>query len=290
MPHTMPQQIPLSVKLIPLTQGEFAIVDSEDYDYLSQWKWYCSNGYAVRVEYTKKDRVAILMHREVNVTPDNLYTDHINQNRLDNRKSNLRSCTNKQNQRNKAPILGKTSIFKGVSLKKRKNKNNTTSYSWLALVYRKKKQMRKCFPHTPEGEILAAKWYDRMAKKHYGEFARLNANHFPELLKGHDIGEIGMKTLSNTTANMAQDNVSDLKVWGKSDMWRLICKASSQEEGWMKSTKAMQIYDSGCLVQVTTQQGDNIAEAVTFVPGVKIKENLNEEGGMIVVSRELVPG
>jgi hypothetical protein len=39
----------------------------------------------------------------------------------------------------------------------------------------------------------------------------------------------------------------------------------------MKSTKAMQIDGVGCVVQVTTQQGDNVAEAITFVPGVKIE-------------------
>jgi hypothetical protein len=38
----------------------------------------------------------------------------------------------------------------------------------------------------------------------------------------------------------------------------------------MKSTKAMEIVGVGCVVQVTTQQGDNISESVTFVPGVKI--------------------
>ena len=79
-----------------------------------------------------------------------------------------------------------------------------------------------------------------------------------------------MKTLSNTTASKAKENVGDLKVWGDGDAFKLICKASSKSEGWMKSTKAMQIDKVGCIVQVTTQQGDNIAEALVFIPGVKI--------------------
>jgi hypothetical protein len=68
-----------------------------------------------------------------------------------------------------------------------------------------------------------------------------------------------------------QDLDSDAKVFGDPDRWILICKASSDSQGWMKSTKAMQIFGVGCLVQVTTQQGDNIAEAITFVPGVSVR-------------------
>ena len=79
-----------------------------------------------------------------------------------------------------------------------------------------------------------------------------------------------MKTLINTDKSGAKKNVSDLVTFGNGDLFQLISKAHSVEEGWMKSTKAMQIDGVGCLVQVTTQQGDNVAEALTFVPGVKI--------------------
>lgn len=81
-----------------------------------------------------------------------------------------------------------------------------------------------------------------------------------------------MKTLDNTTANQAKDQVSDIKFWGDGNTFKLISKASSKQEGWMKSTKAMEIEGVGCVVQVTTQQGINVAEALTFVPGVKIEE------------------
>ena len=81
-----------------------------------------------------------------------------------------------------------------------------------------------------------------------------------------------MKTLHNSTLSGARQNVSDLVVFGNGDTFKLICKASSDQEGWMKSTKAMQIDGVGCVVQVTTQQGDNVAEALTFVPGVRIEE------------------
>ncbi len=79
------------------------------------------------------------------------------------------------------------------------------------------------------------------------------------------------KTLHNSTVSGASKNVSDLVVYGNGDTFKLICKASSKSGGWMKSTKAMQIDGVGCLVQVTTQQGNNVAEALTFVAGVKIE-------------------
>lgn len=79
-----------------------------------------------------------------------------------------------------------------------------------------------------------------------------------------------MKTLHNSDVSGARKNVSDLIVFGNGDLFELLSKASSESEGWMKSTKAMEISGVGCVVQVTTQQGDNVSEAVTFVPGVKI--------------------
>lgn len=96
------------------------------------------------------------------------------------------------------------------------------------------------------------------------------------------------KTLVNTDANGASKNVKDIQFWGNGDTFKLISKASSVAEGWMKSTKAMEIEGVGCVVQVTTQQGNNIAEAITFVPGVRIKEEYNTEQVATVTSRKLV--
>ena len=79
------------------------------------------------------------------------------------------------------------------------------------------------------------------------------------------------KTLHNSDISGARENVRDIVVFGDGDKFKLICKASSVAEGWMKSTKAMEIPGVGCIVQVTTQQGENVAEALTFVPGVRIE-------------------
>lgn len=115
---------------IPLTQGEYAIVDDKQYDYLMQWKWYCarkSNGtpYAIR-RTSGKNRKTIWMHREVNGTPEELITDHINHNTLDNRKANLRSVTNLKNQWNRHPLGHGNTGFRGVSYRKNRNKYQAT--------------------------------------------------------------------------------------------------------------------------------------------------------------------
>jgi len=105
------------------------------------------------------------------------------------------------------------------------------------------------------------------------------------------------KTLGNTTASQAKDNVKDIQFWGDGNMFKLLCKASSQKEGWMKSTKAMEIPEVGCVVQVTTQQKGldgtySVAEAVTFVPGVKIEETTitdeYHEGPVVPTHRRLI--
>ena len=88
------------------------------------------------------------------------------------------------------------------------------------------------------------------------------------------------KTLGNSDISGTRVNVPDVNIVGNGDSFKLLFKASSEKEGWMKSTKAMQIYGVGCLVQVTTQQRNpdgsySIAEALQFVPGVKMTEDDN---------------
>lgn len=77
--------------------------------------------------------------------------------------------------------------------------------------------------------------------------------------------------------------VNDIVVVGNGDMFKLLCKASSKSQGWMKSCKAMEV-PGGCVVQVTTQQGNNVAEALTFVPGAIVVDDVN--GGRKLVSYE----
>jgi hypothetical protein len=91
------------------------------------------------------------------------------------------------------------------------------------------------------------------------------------------------KSLGNTDASGTKKTVKDVVFFGNGDTFQLLCKASSKAEGWMKSTKAMEIPGVGCIVQVTTQQGESIAEALTFVLHVKVA-NDEENGGRKLVS------
>jgi hypothetical protein len=87
------------------------------------------------------------------------------------------------------------------------------------------------------------------------------------------------KQLDISEVKGAKANISDLKIYGDGDTFRLLCKASSQEEGWMKSTKVCNV-GNNCIVQVTTQQRNpdgsySIAEALTYVPNANIDVNAN---------------
>lgn len=96
------------------------------------------------------------------------------------------------------------------------------------------------------------------------------------------------KSLHNTTTNGARKNVKDIVFWGDGDSFKLISKASSEAEGWMKSTKAMQA-GKDVVVQVTTQQRNidgsySLAEALTTVENSEIV-NIMENG--VVVARQI---
>lgn len=88
------------------------------------------------------------------------------------------------------------------------------------------------------------------------------------------------KVLDVKNVEDLKEKVTDVEVIGNGNTFQLIDKAGSKSQGWMKSTKAMQIDEVGCVIQVTTQQGDNVSEALTFVPGVRIGEN--EEGDKVI--------
>ena len=90
------------------------------------------------------------------------------------------------------------------------------------------------------------------------------------------------KDLTVTSIVDAKAKIPDIQVVGNGDTWQLICKASSKNEGWMKSTKAMEIAGYGVVLQVTTQQGDNVAESLATIPNTKIVPD--ENGGKKIVA------
>jgi hypothetical protein len=157
-------------KEIQLTKGQVAIVDDNMYDYLNQWKWQASeqkNGkfYAQRKIKVNSLRKCIMMHRLiVNNTDIKLHTDHINGITLDNRKINLRICTNSQNQMNKKVQINNKNGLKGVSFNKEKKK-----YEVSITI-----KGNKIFLGYYFNPIDAAKAYNEAAIKYFGEFANLN--------------------------------------------------------------------------------------------------------------------
>src|SRR5690606_29717188 len=98
-------------KEIPLTRGKVALVDDEDFEWLSQYSWYLSNEYpASRVE-----GKFTYMHRLITGAGKGEVVDHINDNKYDNTRSNLRITTNQNNIRKSKMWSSNTSGYKGVA-------------------------------------------------------------------------------------------------------------------------------------------------------------------------------
>ena len=159
------------MRTIPLTQGQVAIVDDDDYPELMKFKW-CAAWFpdsrsfrAIRGASLPSGRSqVILMHRDIMGAAPGQDVDHANHDPLDNRKANLRICTRSQNSANRRKRSHCSSPYKGVSWRARGRK-------WQARI------------HGPEGgthlgyfkdPIDAARAYDQAARERWGEFAYTN--------------------------------------------------------------------------------------------------------------------
>lgn len=154
------------MKEIKLTQGQVALVDDENFEYLNQWKWFAHKGkntfYAERKIGTNKSKS---MHRFIlKLNDPKIFSDHIDHNGLNNQEYNLRSCTALQNARNTCSRKNSTSKYLGVSW-------YTKYKKWHAQI----KGNRKIF-HIGyyEKEVDAAIAYNKKAIKLHKEFANLN--------------------------------------------------------------------------------------------------------------------
>jgi len=142
------------------------LVDEEDYEYLNQFKWHLhSGGYVNRNQKYKVKPQKTYMHREIMGLPEGKSIDHINGNKLDNRKSNLRIVTKSQNMRNQKKSSNRTSIYKGVSQILNRSKK------WQAKIKFGGKTYRIGEYFTEQEAALA---YNQAAIKHFGEYAKLN--------------------------------------------------------------------------------------------------------------------
>lgn len=150
--------------------GKVAWVDADDAERVAgyEWRWHAKNGvYAVIRNRTMETIKTVKLSRLVMDAPKGMHVDHIHHNQLDNRKSQLRITTHRQNQLNKpkSKVRGKTSKYKGVIWRANR---------WEAKLTAKGVNM---YLGRFRDEDRAARAYDDAARKHFGEFAYLN---FPD--------------------------------------------------------------------------------------------------------------
>jgi hypothetical protein len=151
------------MKKIPLTQGKEALVDDDMYEYLTCWDWHYSTGYAKRGDVNSLGKsIIVRMHHFVLPLKDGLVCDHINGNRLDNRRENLRLVTKSQNMRNQGLSKRSRSGFKGVNKHQKK---------WRAYICIDGKQKHLGVFLDKKQAALA---YNEAAQKCWGIYARLN--------------------------------------------------------------------------------------------------------------------
>jgi len=162
------------LKKISLSKGKIALVDDEDYEWLSQWEWYYFNGYVTRHQrkneyknYSSRKRVwmhrAIFEHYELEIPVDK-EIDHRDGNGLNNQKYNLRLATHQENQFNAKCHSKSLSQYKGVSWNKRDCK-------WQVCISINSKPTNI---GQFKSEKEAALAYDNAARKYHGEFAHTN--------------------------------------------------------------------------------------------------------------------
>lgn len=145
---------------ITTSAGKQILVDSDDLPFLSQYTWCISGKYAA----SRIKGKLIYLHRLLMNPPLHLRVDHINGNPFDNRRSNLRLCTQKENSRNQHRKKKSFSGYKGVSFRQ-------DTQRWQAYItVNGKKISLGCFDqaHT------AARVYNEAAHRYFGVFACMN--------------------------------------------------------------------------------------------------------------------
>lgn len=150
------------MKEITLTQGKIALVDDEDYEWLSQWKWTLLKSVSKGVThyYGRRRGDKALLHRMIMKTPPLLEVDHKDRNGLNNQKYNLRNCTRSQNMANQVLSYSKT---KGIYT----NKNGTIR----SVITVNKEHIHLGYFTSVEEAVIA---YNNVALHYFGEYARLN--------------------------------------------------------------------------------------------------------------------
>ena len=155
----------IPVKVRGKDEYTHVLVDDDDYEKLSAYSWsFAGAGYICRRKWVGEKKRVFYIHREITKCPVEMEVDHIDGNKLNNQKSNLRVCTHRENQTNMKLAKDSTSGFKGVSRDKNRNK-------WRAYI-------------TTHGRFInlgsfdtkkeAARAYNEKAYELFGEFAKPN--------------------------------------------------------------------------------------------------------------------
>ena len=155
---------------IPLTQGQFALIDDEDFDIVSKHKWHAKkykHTYYAATNIKKEDKKTILrMHRLIINVPDGMEIDHLDHNGCNNQKYNIKVCThweNMQNKKNQYDVLTTTKM-KGVYF------DNTTK-KWKSTIWINGRSKSLKSSDRLEYAIRA---YNRASMFYFGERAFLN--------------------------------------------------------------------------------------------------------------------
>jgi hypothetical protein len=154
---------------LTLTKGYVAIIDDEDFEFLSRWKWCASqcgqSFYAMRGQLREGKQQFFYLHRIILNAQKGQYVDHIDGDTMNNSRNNLRIVTAKQNSANMKKHKDGVSQFKGVS------PNLKLGKPWVAGIVNEGKRKHL---GTFSSEIEAAMAYDAAAKIRFGEYAKLN--------------------------------------------------------------------------------------------------------------------
>lgn len=153
------------MKEIKLTQNKVALVDDEDYEFLSKFNWYAGKGsttfYAKRSETNNGKKIVIKMHHQI---MGGKWIDHVDHNGLNNQRSNLRFCTRSQNGMNQRKQKNTSSIYKGVYFHKSTGK-------WMSRININGNRIHL---GMFDSELDAAIVYNENAIKLFKEFASIN--------------------------------------------------------------------------------------------------------------------
>lgn len=151
---------------IYLQNNKTARIDWADYQLTNQHKWHYHSGYVIARQQLNGKRTHILLHRLIMNTPHGMVVDHIDGNRLDNRRKNLRNCKVIDNNRNVSITINNKTGYKGVSIR------NDLVKPYAAFIKHNYKTIYLGSFTTPEE---AARAYNNAAVKLYGVFAKLNS-------------------------------------------------------------------------------------------------------------------